>query len=185
VLWQGGNRLRADRIEINREKERLQAHGNVVNELLDKSKVASTAQKKSAPVYTVVRAAELLYEEETRLAHYRGAVLLRRMGTEVRAQELRAYLNDSDEDSSLEKALADGAVEIVQTASGRTRKGIGEHAEYYVSDERVILHGGQPMLADSVKGTTRGGRLTYFANNDRLLVDGQQQQPAVSRIRRK
>jgi lipopolysaccharide export system protein LptA len=85
----------------------------------------------------------------------------------------------------LERAFADGAVEIVETSKDRVRRGTGEHGEYEVSSEKVVLHGGQPVLNDSVRGTARGQRLTYFANNDRLLVDGHANQPAVSKINRR
>jgi lipopolysaccharide export system protein LptA len=181
LVWQGGNRLRAKVIDIDREHQRLKAGGGVISELLDRAKSAPAA-KKPVPVYTVVRAEELLYLDDSRLAHYQGGVLLRRSGMDVKSRELRAYLNDADQDSSLEKAFADGAADIVQTAAGRTRRGTAEHAEYYVSDQKVILHGGAPTFSDSVKGATHGERLTYFADNDRLLVEGL---PAKSRIHRK
>lgn len=103
----------------------------------------------------------------------------------VHSQELRAYLNDPKAQSSLEKALADGEVEIFQQAGGRTRRGTAEHAEYYVDQEQVVLYGGAPALADSLKGTTTGTRLTYFAQQDRLLVDGAESNPAISRIQRR
>ena len=73
----------------------------------------------------------------------------------------------------------DGHVEIVQAATDRTRTGTGEHAEYYTTDERIILRGGQPQMVDSKKGYTRGAELTYFVNDDRLLVTGSPKQRAT------
>jgi hypothetical protein len=49
----------------------------------------------------------------------------------------------------------------------------------------VILNQGKPKLVDSFKGTTEGRQLTYFSNNDRLLVDGEKDKPAESNLRRK
>jgi hypothetical protein len=92
---------------------------------------------------------------------------------------------DPNSGSSLEKAIADGAVKILQTSPGRKRTGTSEHAEYYVDESKVILQQGQPQLVDSVRGTTRGKQLTWFSNSDRLLVDGAASEPAVSNIRRK
>ncbi len=64
-------------------------------------------------------------------------------------------------------------VKIVSTSPGkRVRTGTSEHSEYYAGDQKVILEGGTPLLIDSVKGKTAGKQLTWFANNDRLLVDG-------------
>ncbi len=88
-------------------------------------------------------------------------------------------------DSSLDKAFADGQVKIVQAAPDRTRTGTGEHGEYYPTDEKMILNGGQPVMVDSVKGTTKGRQLTWFARSDRLLVEGAEPQPAVTRLRKK
>lgn len=104
----------------------------------------------------------------------------------MKSQELRAFLRDDSEDSSLDHAFADGKVEIVQTApSHRTKTGTSEHAEYYVDDDKLILEGGQPQLVDSKKGTTRGTKLTWFSQDDRLLVVGAEGKPANSKIQRK
>jgi lipopolysaccharide export system protein LptA len=187
VAWQGANRLRAKQIEIDRQRRKLAASGEVVSEFLDRGAPAAGGKtpRKSTPVYNVITAAALNYDEASRVAHYTGGVTLRRPAMVVKSQELRAHLNESTAPSSLEKALADGAVEILQTALDRTRRGTAEHAEYYASEERVLLYGGAPTLVDSLRGTTTGNRLTYFANRDRLLVDGQERTPAVSRIQRR
>ena len=41
------------------------------------------------------------------------------------------------------------------------------------------------QLNDTLRGNTRGAQLTYFADDDRLLVDGEPQKPAASRVRGK
>ena len=98
-----------------------------------------------------------------------------------------AWLNENKKDSNestLNHAFADGNVEIFQTASDRSRRGLSEHAEFYVAEDKVILNGGIAQMVDSVKGTTRGKQLTYFSRNDTLQVEGAITQPAVSKIRR-
>jgi lipopolysaccharide export system protein LptA len=192
LMWQGANRLQADTIEIDRDNEILKAHGHVVSQLLDKQDQDDKAPdgkkartKDQSPVFTIVRAPDLLYKDEEKLAHYQGGVLLDRPNMKVKAREIRAFLRDSDNDSSLDHAFADGTVQIVQTGPDRTRTGTSEHAEYYVDDDKVILQGGQPQLVDSKKGTTRGAQLTWFSKDDRLLVNGAEGQPAKSKLRRK
>ncbi len=185
VLWQGGNRIEADWVEIDRAKRRLTAGGNVRTQFLDEPKaLANGAGAPPVPVYTVVRAAGLTYEDGDKVAHYRGNVKLERLSTEVTCAELRAFLVDEGGGARMDKALADGAVEIVNTAAGRTRKATAEHAEYYAVGEKVVLSGGRPLLVDSLRGSTRGARLTWFANNDSLLVEGGEGRPSVSRIQR-
>jgi lipopolysaccharide export system protein LptA len=222
VMWQGGDRITADRVEIDRDKRSLQAAGSVVTQFMEKARDDEEARSRaksetipdgkktapnppSSPVFVVVKAATLVYTDQDRLAHYGGAVLLNRPGLQVKADELRAFLAESKDDkakndknqatnaepdsggddSRIEKAYADGHVEIVQAGTDRTRTGTGEHAEYYTADERIILRGGQPQMVDSKKGYTRGAELTYFINDDRLLVTGSPKQRVTSRLRRK
>jgi lipopolysaccharide export system protein LptA len=183
-LWQGANRLQANVVDVDREKQTLTGDGNVLSNLWEQPK-GNDPNKAPAPVLIVVRAAHMIYADSNRLATYTGDVRLNRSSMRVKARELRAYLADSSADSRLEKAFADGAVEILQTAPDRTRTGTAEHAEYYPDDQKVFLRGGQPALVDSLKGDAHGAELTYFTNDDRLLVSGSKDQPAKGRIRRK
>jgi hypothetical protein len=76
-------------------------------------------------------------------------------------------------------------VRIVSTKDNRT-------ANRNLGARRVLrgrresgLTGGQPLFVDSLKGRTTGRELTWWANNDRLLVNGEEQKPAESTIIRK
>ncbi|MEX2262745.1 MAG: LPS export ABC transporter periplasmic protein LptC [Bryobacteraceae bacterium] len=177
LMWQGPNRLRGDQIEIDREAGRLTAQGSVSTQLVE-SKAASGS-------FTNVQAARLVYTEDDKVAHYTGGVTLIRGDTRVKSEELRAYFVEDDSGSRLEKAMADGRVEIQQTIPDRTRTGTGEHGEYYVAEEKVILRGGAPELVDSLRGVARGKELIWFAKDDRLLVNGEADGRATSRLRRK
>jgi lipopolysaccharide export system protein LptA len=188
VVWQGANRVEADRVDIDRGGQVFEAHGKVISQFIDKPKDAVASAKPKAPaaaVFTVVRAPDLVYSDETRLAHYEGGAAMVRPGLIVNGKEIRAYLKPGDSDSSLDKALADGAVKIVSTGDKRTRTGTSDHAEYYADEQKVFLDGGDPLLVDSLKGQTRGKQLTWWANNDRLLVNGADKQPADSLIHKK
>jgi lipopolysaccharide export system protein LptA len=193
VVWQGVNRVEADRIDIDRTRQVFEAHGKVVSQFADKSpdknddktagnktEVAkpATAALTPAPVFTVVRAPDLIYTDDTRIAHYQGGAAMVRPGLVVNGKELKAYLNERDADSSLNHAFADGAVKIVSTEDKRTRTGTGEHGEYYAAEKKVIMNGGEALLVDSLKGQTKGKQLTWWSNNDRLLVNGAENRPA-------
>jgi lipopolysaccharide export system protein LptA len=195
VLWQSANRLEADVVEIDRDNSTLKAHGHVISTLLDKgddpaktSKKDATkksATKPAARVFTIVKAPELEYNDDTRLAVYKDGAALDRPDMKVKAKEIRAFLRDDSSDSSLDHAIADGQVEIVQTAPGRIRNGTSEHAEYFVDDDKIILTGGRPKFIDSLRGTTQGEILTWFSKDDRLLVNGVESQPVKSVLHRK
>ena len=132
-----------------------------------------------------MRAPELVYNDQQRVAHYSNGVLLERPDMHVKAREIQAFLRSDSNDSSLDHALADGKVEINQSSSGRTRVGTSEHAEYFVDEDKVILEGGQPQFVDNVRGTTRGDKLTWFSKDDRLLVNGAENRPADTLYRKK
>ncbi len=192
--WQGANRVDADRIEIDRDRRVMEAHGKVVSQFADKSQENSQDKKSkskgpAAPVFTVVRASDLVYSEDTRVAVYQGGVALTRPALTVNSRELQAFLKPADSDSSLDKAFADGAVKIVSVSTTgktpRTRTGTSEHAEYYADEQKVILQKGRPLLVDTVKGNTTAQQLTWWANNDRLVGEGGDSKPAEGTIRKK
>lgn len=206
VLWQGADRLEADAVEIDRDDNVLKAHGHVLSQLQDKVKdddpkagpagkgkpdpPAKGAASKSETnsrlhVFTIVRAPELNYNDDQRLARYSGGVTLERSNMVVKGQQVDAYLRNDSNDSSLDHAIADGHVEVHESATDRTRDASSEHAEYYVDENKVILQGGDPRFVDSTRGTTRGEKLTWYSDDDRLLVNGQPQDPVKSLLHRK
>jgi lipopolysaccharide export system protein LptA len=146
---------------------------------------AKAETKPSLRVYTIVKAAELDYNDDTRLAHYSGGATLERPDMLVKALDIHAYLRNDSDDSSLDHALADGKVEVHETSLDRTRDASSDHAEYYVDEDKVILEGGQPRFVDSTRGTTRGEKLTWYSSDDRLLVDGVPQQQVKSVLHHK
>ena len=184
TLWQGANKIQGDVVDLDRTKRTLVADGNVITNLWEQPK--DDAQKKAAaPLLTEVRAARMIYTEENRRAYYTGGVALDRQGLQVNSRELQAFLSENGGDSRLEKALADGNVRILQTSRERTRTGTGEHGEYYTGDQKIVLTGGTPKMTDSKGTMITGDSLTYFANDDRLLVNGSAAQPASSRVESK
>jgi lipopolysaccharide export system protein LptA len=203
VAWQGANRVEADRLDIDRENQVMEAHGKVKSQFVDKDKdkdknkdgtdgegesPSAKGKPAAAPIFTIVTAPDMVYKEETRVVDYTGGATLQRPEMTVTAAQIRAFLKDADEDSSLDKALADGTVKIVSTSQKlkRTRTGTSDHAEYYADNEKVVLQGGEPVLMDSLGQKTRGKQLTWFANDDRLVVDGADvKNPAKSTIRKK
>jgi lipopolysaccharide export system protein LptA len=198
VAWQGANRVQADRLDIDRDGGKMEAHGNVKCSFVDKDKKKDDDESEGAakppvpagpPVFTVVTAPDMVYTEETRVVDYAGGVTMLRPEMTITSKTIRAFLKDADEDSSLDKAFADGTVKVVSTSQKlkRTRTGTSEHSEYYADDGKVVMTGGIPKLVDSVKGQTLAPKqLTWFSNDDRLIVDGVGvKNPVKSIIRKK
>ena len=192
ISWQGANRITADKIDIDRESGILRATGNVNSQFVDKTeeetkpgetpkkkddkkekkKSAAPPKERTASVFTVVKAPEMVYTEDNRLAYYKGGAVMTRPALTVKGQELRAFLNDSEEDSSLDRAIVDGQSEITQVVDKRKRVGTSEHAEYYTDEDKIILEGGTPKFIDTLKGRTEGSQLIYFTGDERMIVDG-------------
>jgi lipopolysaccharide export system protein LptA len=207
VTWQGANRLEADVIEVDRENSTLKAHTHVVSELLDKND--DKKKTPQGPVFTVVKSADMVYTDDDHIARYSGGATLKRPDLDVKGREIIAYLKENEPKkdgapkdeirknepkkdagkdsggSSLDHALADGAVVVVSTSPQRIRTGTSEHAEYYVEEGKVILTKGQPLLVDSLKGNARGSELTWYSKNDRLLINGVDKELAHSLLNRK
>ena len=114
-------------------------------------------------MFTIVKAPELDYNDDTRLAHYSGGATLERPNMTVKGQDIHAFLRNDSNDSSLDHATSPTARwRSMRRRSDRTRDATSEHAEYYVDDDKVILEGGQPRFVDSMRGTTQGEKLTWF-----------------------
>jgi lipopolysaccharide export system protein LptA len=131
-----------------------------------------------------------VYTENDRLAYYTGGVVLNRPDMQVKSKELKGYLAESGSDQSLEKAFADGTVEIFSKSKDRTRTGTGEHGEYYPGEQKVILRGPWVKMVEQIYGapkpnTTEGTELTWWANDSHLQVVGAPAKPVDTHIVRK
>ncbi|MDQ2712461.1 MAG: LPS export ABC transporter periplasmic protein LptC [Acidobacteriota bacterium] len=199
VMWQAGNRISGDEIAIDRDSQSLNAAGNVISELIDNKSKSDPAANRNAggenvtdtgAIYTVVQAPKLLYRDDLRIAHYSEGVKLVREKMTITSSALDAYLtpktDKTSNDSSLDHAIATGTVKISDiVVPGRTRVGTGEHCEYYTKQNKVVLNGGEPQMVDSYKGLIKGGQLTYFSDEDHLLVDGKKEKIAFTRMKKK
>ncbi len=207
VMWQGANRLSADAVNIDRDAQSLHAVGDVVSESVDNrsndnSQANAATQAKQAqstqpqadpakpPVFTIVRAPELFYRDDTRIALYTGGVKLIRDKMTLTSKQIQAFLNPKSDkntnESSLDHAFATGAVQIFEAvAPNRTRTGIAERCEYYTKDDKVVLNGGTPQMVDSYKGITKGRQLTYFSSDDHMIVEGEKKQLAYTQMKKK
>jgi lipopolysaccharide export system protein LptA len=198
VMWQGANRITADKIDINRDGEILHASGNVLSELVDNKQPATdppavTDSKSVAPpspVYTTVKAPDLLYHDETREALYSGGVTLLRNAMTVTSKELRAFLtaktDANKDDSSLDHAFANGNLVVLDMIGpNHKRTGSSDRGEYYTKEDKVVLTGGAPQIVDSLRGVTKGALITYYSGDDRLLVQGERNKPAFTKMIKK
>jgi lipopolysaccharide export system protein LptA len=193
-LWQGTDRVEAQQIRIERHQRKLTAEGNVVSVIAERDEDPAAdpgahrtgAAASGRPVQ--VRADAMQYEEATRRVDYDGHVELQRDALRVKAQELDAWLAPPGQAGNrLEKAVARGSVEIVETTTHAKplRWGFGEQAQFHPAEDKVILAGEPARVINARQDTTRGSELTYYLNDDRLLVLGSPQERSYSLRRKK
>ncbi len=193
VLWQSSNRIQADKIDVDRDKKSIVADGQVISQFKDDDKNKDKPADKTnpappaQPVFTIVKAPHMVYTDADRLALYTGGVDFWRPTLTVKSLTLKAWLNDnnSNKDSRLNHAFGDGNVNIVQVAVDRKRVGTGEHAEYYTDEGKIVLTGGDPKMDDTLKGSTMADKLTYFTDDDRLIVEGTPKKQVKTHLVRK
>ncbi len=189
VIWQGANRISADTIDIDRGAESLHACGDVVSELVD-SKNNPDGTPSPDPLFTTVKAPDLVYHDDSRLALYTGGVTLTRQKMVVTSKQMQAFLSpktdSNSNDSSLDHAIGDGNVKVFEAVAGnRTRTGTSAHGEYFTKEDKVVLTGGSPQFVDSQKGVTRGKELTYYSGDDKLIVQGEEKQQAFTKLKKR
>ena len=192
TMWQGANKITAEKVDLDRKKKTLIADDNVVSDLWEEPKAKPDGKGAPKPaLLTVVKARHLTYSDADRQAVYSGGVNLDRPGMQVKSSELRAFLAESGSDSRLEKAFAEGSVQIVHTNTAHeVVTGTADHGEYYCDEDKVVLKSDEPRqsrLVKTAKGReqmTQAPKLTYLADDDRLLGSGSANQPVQTRIQR-
>jgi lipopolysaccharide export system protein LptA len=191
-LWQGADRVEAEKIIIERPEKKLTAEKNVLSVIAEQGDAPAASNGKAGvsgkPMRrpTEVRADAMEYDETSRQVAYNGSVDLRRGALRVKSKTLDAWLAPPGESGSrLEKAIARGAVEVTETAAGgQPRKGFGDEARFHPTEDKVILAGEPARVVNARQDTTQGTELTYYLNDDRLLVLGNPQERTYS-LRRK
>ncbi len=173
-LWQGRNRVDADRIVIDQASNQISARENVEAAWAEGAGNASGV----APL-SIVRSDRMRYEAQAGVARFEGAVDFRRQGMRVLADELQTSLGAGGEDAE-PRAVAAGSVRIADPPDGSGHRAFGDRAEFDTAASEVVLTG-QPARILMPDGTeSEGGSLTYRIAGDRLLVLGRRAERAYT-----
>ena len=84
--------------------------------------------------------------------------------------QARGEANAPATPSRIEHSIAQGHVLLQQPA----RTGRGDRLAYTSADQKFVLTGGParlPQVEDAQHGITRGDRLVFFRNDERVLVE--------------
>jgi lipopolysaccharide export system protein LptA len=184
--WRGADVVESSSLDVYRTTKRLSSGSQVLTSHLQPASCGGGAVPSSeAPQHETrpltVRADWLDYFDAGSKASYRGHVKLQAETTTMEADKMDVYFSQmgTNQDSEVERAVAEGHVVVVQPG----RRANGEHGEYLAGPGKIVLTGGPPTLYDEEKGFTTGRRLTLFAHDDRLIVDGGDGAPSLSKHR--
>jgi lipopolysaccharide export system protein LptA len=179
--WRGGDVIESSSLDYDGKRRELTTNSSVLTSALAPSPGTEAGQGGQRFQPFTVRANSLAYAANTSGVDYRGNVIMNTQGITMLCDHLTAILAPagSSGSSKISSAIGQGHVHVTQPG----RRASGENARYSADTGKIVLEGGQPALYDEEKGLTTGKRLTFFLQNDRVLVDGGDQSPTISKHR--
>ena len=156
---------------------------------------------KATPV--AITSDHLNYVDSDRQAHFEGGVTVRSSDLMITSNQMDVYLlsnngerrasrpsspkdvtpmasqSPSEAAAKLEKIVASGSILITEP----NRRATGDQLTYTASDDKFVLTGGPPSIFDAERGKITGVSLTLFRRDDRVVVEGDSNSPAVTQTR--
>lgn len=190
-LWQDANMVQAPSIEFDQSKRQVVAQSTSGAPV---STTLAEVDSKGAVLPVTITCARLRYADEERKIHILGGTTAKGADVTLTANQMEISLlpvihnaktTPAATTSSvmpvgkIEKIVASGNVVAAQPG----RKAIGEELIYIPADDKFVLTGNSPSIFDAEHGKITGVSLTFFRHDDRVLVEGSQGSPAVSRAR--
>ena len=183
VLWQNANVVQAPSIEFDREQRSLAAKGTSNQPV---STVLVQVDKNGKVMPVTITSAHLTYRDAERKIFLDGGVTVKGADATMTAQQMSVFLaprNPSQSSSErstpgrVERIVAQDHVVITQPA----RHATGDRLAYSAEDEKFILTGGPPSIFDAERGKITGDSLTFYKRDDRVLVEGRETSPTVTK----
>jgi lipopolysaccharide export system protein LptA len=183
-LWQGANIVEAPTIDFNRTNRTVIAQGTASRRVSTVFAEQGQAGKQTPVNVTGQR---LTYEDSQRQAKFEGGVVMRSSEGTLTADHLTVFLQPrgpggnatQKSASTLDKVVAEGRVVLQQEG----RRGTGNRLVYNAGDRSFRLTGGPPSIFDAEHGQVTGDSLTFFSRDDRVLVEGGNSAPSVTKAR--
>ena len=193
-LWQGGNVVRAPKIDFDNTNRSMVAMGDTSHQVISLF-VQQGQDGKLTPVD--VTSDKLTYVDEERRARYTGDVLARTATGTISAQQIDIYLKPAEEPltastadkkpglpgeegpSKIDHIVAIGKVVVTEP----NRRAVGDRLVYTADDAKYYLTGKNPSIFDAEHGTVWGDSLTFYSRDDRVLVESKRSSPTITKAR--
>ena len=200
-LWQNANVVEAPTIEFDRDHRSLIAQG-VAEGVVQGDARGNTAGASGTaqPVTTVlvqvdkkgnvtpinVTSSRLTYADAERKIFLTGGVRAKGADATITSEQMTVFLLPRSQSQAgsgrgtygqVDRMIAEKQVVMTQP----TRHGNGDRLVYTSADDKFVLTGNSPSIFDAERGKTTGDSLTFYRQDDRVLVEGKQTSPAVTR----
>jgi lipopolysaccharide export system protein LptA len=150
----------------------------------EKGKPISASSSDSSPI--TITARQLTYADSERKIHYDGGVQAKGTDFTASCKTLDAYLVRRGQVSGNQLVAGPGQLDhmvaqdevLIQQPNRRAE---GQKLVYTADDDKFVLTGGPPSIFDAEQGKITGVSLTFFRRDDRVLVEGREKSPAVTR----
>jgi lipopolysaccharide export system protein LptA len=171
--WQGKNYVRAEKLFLEQNEERMFAEGKVESIIYD---VNQTIAGKKTKTSVFVSSERLLYQNKLKLIRYENQVDIRQGSDRITAGLANIFLNKSNE---ITKSIIKTDIVITQP----NRRVTGDFAQYTAADESVYLRGNPARVFDSEKGSSQGREVTVYLKDKRVIGSGSETKNGSGRIR--
>ena len=194
-LWQNANVVESPSIEFHQEQRAIVAEASGGQRV---STVLTEIDKSGKSTSVRVTANHLDYLDSERKVRFEGRVVLWSADLTMTSRTMDVFLAPADVGSlpadktspvlpgvgdqgraRLDKIIAYGSVLMTQP----NRRAEGEKVVYTAAEDRFVVTGGSPCIFDAERGKITGVSLTLFRRDDRVVVEGDSNSPAVTRTR--
>jgi lipopolysaccharide export system protein LptA len=185
-LWQNANVVEAPTLQFDRDHRSLVAQAGTQGSTQPVSTVLVQVDKsgKATPVH--IKSAHLNYADAERKILLDGGVTAKGPDTTLTAQQMTVFLRSRSESQAsvgpatpgqVDRIVAEGKIMVAQP----TRRATGERLVYTAAEDKFVLTGGTPSIFDAERGKITGDSLTFYRHDDRVLVEGRETSPTVTR----
>ncbi len=190
-LWQDANLVEAPILQFDRDHRSLFAQGNPQG-----TSQGTPAQPVSTVVVQVdkdgkvtpihITSARLNYADAERRIFLDGGVTAKEADATMTGQQMTVFLRPRSQSQAATSLVTPGQVDRIiaehsVVLTQPTRRATGDRLVYTSAVDRFVLTGGPPSIFDAERGKTSGDSLTFFRRDDRVLVEGQETSPAVTK----
>ena len=158
--WQDDDFVRADNMELDKGERSMHAWGNAQSSFYNVEREIEKGRKETIPVFA--QADQIIYNDETRTAHYEGSVKVSQGTDRINSLVADALM---DEEKKLVQLTA--SQEVVMTQPNR--RATGELLVYTVKDDTAVLSG-KPAIAEDREqdAVTTSSKLTLHTRDARI-----------------